>query len=115
MIGLFLVRPQVWLFDEPFSCGLDVNGLEVLREEMKTHADSGGTVIFSTQWPAQAVGLADRFTILHGGKLVYDQSRHLVPNDEFKSEIADRPALTAVVRSLEEAQTETKSNGGING
>ena len=115
MIGLFLVRPQVWLFDEPFSCGLDANGLEVLREQIKIHAESGGTVVLSTQWPAQAVGLADRFAILHEGELVYDQSSHQVPSDEFKKEIADRPALTAVVRSLEEAQKKTKANGGANG
>ena len=88
MIGLFLVRPQVWLFDEPFSCGLDANGLEVLREQIKIHAESGGTVILSTQWPAQAVGLADRFAILHQGELVYDQSSHQVPSDQFKEEIA---------------------------
>lgn len=114
MIGLFLVWPPVWLFDEPFSCGLDANGLEVLREQIKIHAESGGTVIFSTQWPAQAAGLADRFAILDEGKLVYDQSSHQAPSKEFKREIADRPALTAVVRSLEEAQGEARMGGGVN-
>ena len=112
MIGLFLVRPQVWLFDEPFSCGLDANGLEVLREQIKLHAKSGGTVIFSTQWPAQAAGLAKRFLILDQGELVYDHSAQHVPDSDFKQGIADRPALMAVVRSLEEVQDEMRGNGG---
>ena len=115
MIGLFLVRPHVWLLDEPFSCGLDANGLEVLREQIKVHAEAGGTVIFSTQWPAQAVGLADRFAILHRGKLVYDQSSDHIPSAEIKREFSDRPALMAVARSLEEALCETKTEGGIDG
>lgn len=115
MIGLFLVRPQVWLFDEPFSCGLDANGLQILREQIQVHAQAGGTVIFSTQWAAQAAGIVDRFLILHDGELVYDQASDQIPSDDFKKEIADRPALAAVVRSLEEAQHDSPKDGGVNG
>lgn len=103
MIGLFLVRPRVWMFDEPFSCGLDANGLEVLRAQIKAHVATGGTVIFSTQWPEQAVGLANRFVVLHEGNLVYDQPAHHQPKKAFQNEIQDRPALAAVIHNLAQA------------
>ena len=34
LVCLFLARPKVWILDEPFSCGLDANGLSVLQEEL---------------------------------------------------------------------------------
>lgn len=115
MIGLFLVRPQVWLFDEPFSCGLDANGLQILREQIKLHAESGGTVVFSTQWAAQAIGLAGRFLIIDKGQLVYDQTAEHAPTGEFKKDVEDRPALRDVVRSIEEAQKGSSVEGDRNG
>ena len=73
MICLFLVRPNVWLLDEPFSAGLDAGGLQVLESEMAAHATAGGTVVFSSQWPDHANRLADRSLVLHEGKVVCDQ------------------------------------------
>ena len=45
MICLFLIRPQIWLLDEPFSAGLDANGMEQLEAEIKRHAEDGGIVL----------------------------------------------------------------------
>jgi ABC-type multidrug transport system ATPase subunit len=72
MVELFVVDPQVWLLDEPFSAGLDANGLQALESQMRRHVQSGGTVIFSSQWPEHARRLADRVLVLHDGNLVWD-------------------------------------------
>ena len=79
MIGLFLARPHIWLLDEPFSSGLDANGLEVLLHQMRLHASGGGIVIFSTQWPQQAQKLADQIMILDHGQLVWDSPASVAP------------------------------------
>ncbi|MEL7497411.1 MAG: ATP-binding cassette domain-containing protein [Planctomycetota bacterium] len=75
MIALFLVNPSVWLLDEPYSHGLDANGLEVLNEQIQVHRERGGIVLFSSQWPQQALTLADQVLILHLGSLVWNQAK----------------------------------------
>lgn len=72
MVGLFVVNPDVWLLDEPFSAGLDANGLQTLETQIRDHAAAGGTVIFSSQWPDHARRLADRALVLHEGNLAWD-------------------------------------------
>lgn len=107
LVGLFLVRPKVWLLDEPFSCGLDANGLQLLREQIVAHTRAGGIVIFSTQWPAQAVGLTDRFMIMDQGRLVCDQPANVTPADLHRIRLDDSgsqsPSLMAVFDNLSEA------------
>lgn len=98
LICLFLVRPKVWILDEPFSSGLDANGLGVMQEEMRRHRDDGGIVIFSTQWPKQAAGIADRVIVLEQGRLVWDQPFEKHPA-HFKDWM-NSPALNAVLDQL---------------
>ena len=98
MIGLFVVRPKVWLLDEPFSCGLDAGGLHILEQQIRHHASQGGIVAFSSQWPEHAVRLADQAIVLHGGSVVYDGDpksdvASLIPSDA-------SPALSAVMQGL---------------
>ena len=98
MICLFLVRPNVWLLDEPFSAGLDAGGLQVLESEMAAHAAAGGTVVFSSQWPDHANRLADRSLVLHEGKVVCDQPIGQSVDDDL---IASAPtSLQAVLAGL---------------
>lgn len=73
MICLFAIRPHLWLLDEPFSAGLDANGLAVLEAEIRQHAKRGGMVLFSSQWPEHANRLADQALVLHEGRLVHQQ------------------------------------------
>ncbi len=101
LICLFLVNPKVWILDEPFSSGLDANGLSVMQEEMMQHRNDGGIVIFSTQWPKQAEGLADRILVLEQGGLLWDQPFEKSPA-KFKDWLAS-PSLTAVLDQLGEA------------
>jgi len=101
LIGLFLARPKVWILDEPFSCGLDANGLEVLQGELAKHRADGGIVIFSTQWPREAAGLADRVLVVEAGRLVWDQPFEKNP-DQGKG-WSTSPALRAVLDQLKKA------------
>jgi ABC-type multidrug transport system ATPase subunit len=98
MIGLFVVRPFVWLLDEPFSAGLDAGGLGVLESEMRTHARDGGIVLFSSQWPEHANRLADEAIVLHEGSLV---CRHAI-NGPVPDQViaAAAPSLSAVLSGL---------------
>ena len=83
---LFVVRPQIWLLDEPFSAGLDAAGLATLEIELTTHARNGGLVLFTSQWPRHANRLATNAVVLHHGKIEYhkrmdDQTPVTVPPD----------------------------------
>jgi ABC-type uncharacterized transport system ATPase subunit len=72
LVGLFVIRPELWLLDEPFSAGLDAAGLQTLETQVRAHRDSGGIVLFSSQWPDHARRLADRAVVLHEGRCVWD-------------------------------------------
>ena len=102
LIGLFLARPKVWLLDEPFSGGLDANGLQILHAEIRQHAASGGIVLFSTQWPAQAYQLVDRMVVLDGARLVWDQEKSVLPDRQLIEDA--NPSLQAIYRSMSSAE-----------
>ena len=102
LIGLFLARPKVWLLDEPFSGGLDANGLQILLSEIQQHASAGGIILFSTQWPAQAYQVVDRLIVLDRARTVWDQEKSRVP-DQHKYENAS-PSLQAIYRSMRLAE-----------
>lgn len=72
LAGLFVIRPELWLLDEPFSAGLDASGLQTLEAQIRAHRDSGGIVVFSSQWPDHARRLADRALVLHEGRCVWE-------------------------------------------
>ncbi len=100
LLCLFLARPRVWILDEPFSSGLDANGLSVMQQQMRRHRSEGGIVIFSTQWPRQAEGLADRVLVLEQGRLVWDQPFEKSPQQQ--KDWSTSPALKAVLDQLGE-------------
>jgi len=100
MIGLFVIKPDVWLLDEPFSAGLDANGLNILETQIRGHAAAGGTVIFSSQWPDHARRLGERAWVLHEGSLVWDAAP-TCPVPQSQLEACDGP-LRAVLQDLGE-------------
>ncbi|MEM7475763.1 MAG: ATP-binding cassette domain-containing protein [Planctomycetota bacterium] len=100
--SLFSIRPKLWLLDEPHQCGLDAHGLEIVEDEIKQHQQSGGMVVFTSQWPPHAKRLASRVLLLHEGKLLHDAS-----TDSVAADLSDlQPSVRAIVRSLESDQTE---------
>ena len=98
LVGLFVVRPEVWLLDEPFSAGLDAAGIQTLETQIRAWRDSGGIVVLSSQWPEHARRLADRALVLHEGRLVWDaEPSARVPPQHLDT--ADGP-LRAVLQGL---------------
>jgi len=69
LIGSLLHRPPLWILDEPMV-GLDPRSSYLLKELMRSHADQGGAVFFSTHVLEVAERLCDRVGIIHRGKLV---------------------------------------------
>lgn len=70
LIGALLANPSIWVLDEPMT-GLDPQALFDLKELMRTHADKGNTVIFSTHVLQVAEQICDRIAILKKGELIY--------------------------------------------
>ncbi len=69
LIGSLLHRPPLWILDEPMV-GLDPRSSFLLKGLMRSHADSGGCVFFSTHVMEVAERLCDRVGIIHKGKLI---------------------------------------------
>ena len=66
--GVLAMRPQVILFDEPFSF-LDYPGIqEVLRHMVHLHRE-GHTILVTTHDVEKVIAQVDRIAIIHGGEL----------------------------------------------
>lgn len=98
MIGLFIIAPPVWLLDEPFSAGLDADGLQVLEGEICSHVKRGGLVVFSSQWPDHARRLANRAIVLDEGCLAWSAPPDEIPPSTIIDEAS--ASLRAVLRGL---------------
>ncbi len=61
--------PDLLILDEP-SAGLDPNGVRLVREIAREHADRGKTVFFSSHILSQVEAVCDRVAILQDGQLV---------------------------------------------
>jgi ABC-2 type transport system ATP-binding protein len=57
------------ILDEPFA-GLDVRTTKIMKDIIRIHVDSGGSVLLSTHIMEVAEGLCDRVGILDDGVLV---------------------------------------------
>ncbi len=69
VIGSLMHHPALWLLDEPMV-GLDPRSSFLLKELMRSHADQGGAVFFSTHVLEVAERLCDRVGIIHKGRLI---------------------------------------------
>lgn len=98
LIGLFVVAPKVWLLDEPFSAGLDADGLKVLEEQLRMHAQRGGIVVFTSQWPEHARRLADWAMVLDEGRLAWFAPPREAPSPEAR--VSATSSLEAVLQGL---------------
>lgn len=66
---LVLIKPELWLLDEPFASGLDPQGLAMLKDYSRAAAKAGATVIYSTQILEIAERFADRLCVIDGGRI----------------------------------------------
>jgi ABC-2 type transport system ATP-binding protein len=68
LTAALMVKPQVLVLDEPMV-GLDPRSSHHLKEAMRAHCNSGGTLFFSTHIMEVAERLCDRIGIIHKGRL----------------------------------------------
>ena len=69
LIAAILPAPEVMILDEPMV-GLDPRASHSLKEMMREHCDTGGTLFFSTHIMEVAEKLCDRIGIIHKGRLI---------------------------------------------
>lgn len=70
LMGALIHDPNAWILDEPMT-GLDPRSSFLLKEMMRTHANKGNIVFFSTHVLDVAEKLCDRVGIINHGKLIY--------------------------------------------
>ncbi|MDZ4403314.1 ABC transporter ATP-binding protein [Prosthecobacter sp.] len=70
MACVTVVRPELWLVDEPFASGMDVIGMGVFRRLARKLADTGGTLIYTTQMVDLAAEFSDHVCVLRQGHVV---------------------------------------------
>ena len=68
-----LHSPRLLLLDEP-DAGLDDEGIGLLEELLREHAEGGGTTLFTTHNFERAVKFSDKICMLGGGHVVYQQA-----------------------------------------
>jgi len=68
-----LHSPQLLLLDEP-DAGLDDEGIALLEELIREHAEQGRTTLFTTHNFDRAVKFSDQVCMLSGGRVVYQQA-----------------------------------------
>ncbi|MBV1917675.1 MAG: ATP-binding cassette domain-containing protein [Sphingomonadaceae bacterium] len=105
ILGTLVHEPRLVVFDEPFA-GLDAINQGRLERMMRTLAEKGTTVIFSTHVIAHAERLCDEVAIIAGGKVPFagpvdiarDRIRPQVRLETRESDGAWRKALPADAR-----------------
>ena len=69
IVGALVHDPGVLVLDEPMV-GLDPQSVREFKDIMRTHADKGNVVFFSTHVLDMAEKICDRIGIISGGKLI---------------------------------------------
>jgi len=75
-----LHEPSLLLLDEPDS-GLDEQGIALLEEILRERADAGQTTILTTHDLAWGLRVADRAVALVAGRVTYDGTAALSPDE----------------------------------
>jgi heme exporter protein A len=75
-----LHEPSVLLLDEP-DAGLDEQGVALLEEILRERAHAGRTAIFTTHDLAWGLRVADRVVALVAGRVTYDGTAALSPDE----------------------------------
>ena len=73
LLGTLVHHPRLLVLDEPFS-GLDAINQGKLERLIRSEAEAGATVIFSTHVIAHAERLCERIAIIAGGKIAFEGS-----------------------------------------
>ena len=87
-------RPRLLVLDEP-STGLDPNAREELWRAVRTHRDTGGTILLSTHSMEESTALCDRLTVLDHGRVVAEGN-----TDQLVERYAPGAGMTEVFRTV---------------
>src|SRR5262245_27088680 len=114
-LGRALVRdPRVFLMDEPLS-NLDAKLRTQMRSELKRfHQDLNATVIYVTHDQMEAVTMADKMAVMHGGLLQQHDSPARIfanPVNMFVAGFIGSPAISLIPLEASTANGETVLNG----
>jgi lactose/L-arabinose transport system ATP-binding protein len=118
-IGRAIVRnPKVFLFDEPLS-NLDAELRVQMRAELiDLHRRLGATMIYVTHDQVEAMTLADRIVVMHGG-VVQQYGRPLDlyddPDNRFVAGFIGSPKMNFLDAAVNEAGTDHVTLGDIGG
>jgi ABC-2 type transport system ATP-binding protein len=97
-------QPSVIFLDEP-TTGLDPRSRQAVWQVMAGLATSGVTIFLTTQYLEEADRLADRITVLDGGRVVADGTsealKRQVAGQRLDLVLADAPAFDEVARQLD--------------
>lgn len=99
----FLVRPDLYVIDEPFV-GLDPIAIRALLDQLNEAKSNGASILMSTHILATAERYCDRFIILHEGTL-----RAQGTLDELREQAGNRNA------TLDDLYVEFTKDGPSNG
>jgi ABC-2 type transport system ATP-binding protein len=96
-------RPSVIFLDEP-TTGLDPRSRQSMWDVITGLADSGVTVLLTTQYLEEADRLADRIAVIHEGRVVADgtpaELKERVADKRLDLVLSDPQAFERVSRSL---------------
>ena len=102
VLGMSLVGdPELLILDEP-STGLDPEGAKEMREIVRSEADRGATVFFSSHVLGQVETVCDRVGIMRDGDLVAEDSI-----DELREAVGTGERLIVTVDAASESDLES--------
>ncbi|WP_374999713.1 ATP-binding cassette domain-containing protein [Aeromicrobium sp. CTD01-1L150] len=98
-----IVTPQLLVLDEP-TTGLDPRSREQVWSNVRRFADEGVTVLLTTQYLEEADRLADRIAVLHGGRIVAEDTPSALKDglggDRLTVDFADGSTASAALALL---------------
>jgi multiple sugar transport system ATP-binding protein len=106
-MGRAIVRdPKVFLFDEPLS-NLDAKLRVTMRSEIKAlHRRLGSTIVYVTHDQVEAMTMADRIAVMHGGvleQLGTPQELYDSPANTFVATFIGSPSMNLIAGQVTEA------------
>jgi ABC-2 type transport system ATP-binding protein len=69
LAALFLIRPELWLLDEPFASGMDPQGMQALKHRVRLATAAGACVVYTTQIIEIAERFCDTLLVIDHGRI----------------------------------------------
>ena len=99
LIAALAFRPQLLLLDEP-SSGLDpIVRRDILGAVIRTIADEGRTVLFSSHLLTEVESVSDRLAMVQKGKIVFSDTMESIKQTHFRAKLI-LPVMVDIPPSL---------------